>query len=148
MSLKLLEKNLLIGLICIALLYFFIGRIMTGWIFRFYPIKKELPSSNKLQLTLEDEIDPVYTPMLLDLLKNNQVKASFVIRDSSAKKYPNLVRRMKKEGHTVGKKRDRLTKEVDGNRVIYLHNGNGTKKTTFKIIQVLKKMLPKWKEEI
>lgn len=162
--------------------------------------------------------------MLLDLLKKNNIKASFFILASSAREYPQLLQRMKKDGHLVGFHSynhrnqilqlphqliqdfeksmkifadmgievayyrppwghvrplglylckayqlktvlwnvivqdwqanttveilcDKLTKKVQGNAVICLHDGRGKNEAPSKTIQALAAMIPKWKEE-
>ncbi len=53
-------------------------------------------------LTFDDGPHPVYTEILLDGLKERNVKATFFLIGKSAKQYPELVRRMAEEGHLVG----------------------------------------------
>ena len=43
-----------------------------------------------------------HTPLLLDLLQKYDVKATFFIVGTQAEKYPDLVQRMHREGHTIG----------------------------------------------
>ncbi|XJZ28270.1 polysaccharide deacetylase family protein [Bacillota bacterium Lsc_1132] len=56
----------------------------------------------RLALTFDDGPDPVYTNELLDLLKENQVKASFFVVGERAQQYPDIIRRMYREGHLIG----------------------------------------------
>lgn len=58
--------------------------------------------SSKIAFTFDDGPDPIYTPMLLDLLKDNEVKATFFVVGSKAGKHPGLIRRMHQEGHLIG----------------------------------------------
>ncbi|MBE1443684.1 polysaccharide deacetylase family protein [Paenibacillus sp. OAS669] len=53
-------------------------------------------------LTFDDGPDPDYTPRLLDLLKRYQIRATFFVLGSKAVQYPELIMRMKEEGHLVG----------------------------------------------
>lgn len=55
----------------------------------------------KLALTFDDGPDPNYTPRLLDLLNNYQAKATFFVIGEFAEQYPDIVRRMVREGHEV-----------------------------------------------
>ena len=55
-----------------------------------------------LYLTFDDGMDPRYTPKLLDLMEKYGIHATFFILASTAKQYPELLQRMKLEGHTVG----------------------------------------------
>ena len=52
-------------------------------------------------LTFDDGPDPDLTPHLLDLLKTNQVSATFCLVGSRARRYPRLVARIAAEGHTL-----------------------------------------------
>lgn len=53
-------------------------------------------------ITFDDGPDPVYTPMMLDLLEQNHVKATFFLIGLHSQWYPDLVRRINKEGHEIG----------------------------------------------
>lgn len=53
-------------------------------------------------LTFDDGPDPVYTPKLLDLLREKDVKATFFVVGKRADQYPEIVRRAWAEGHLVG----------------------------------------------
>lgn len=53
-------------------------------------------------LTFDDGPDPRYTPQLLDVLKKYQVRASFFVVGERALRNPELLKRMKKEGHVIG----------------------------------------------
>jgi peptidoglycan/xylan/chitin deacetylase (PgdA/CDA1 family) len=52
-------------------------------------------------LTFDDGPDPVNTPKILDLLKRNQVRATFCVVGTRAQAYPDLIRRIVAEGHTL-----------------------------------------------
>lgn len=56
----------------------------------------------KIYLTFDDGPDMRYTPILLDLLKEHRVPAAFFVISDFAAKAPELLTRMKKEGHTIG----------------------------------------------
>lgn len=53
-------------------------------------------------LTFDDGPDPVYTPAVLDLLAAHGIKATFFVIGEKVKLYPDLVRRMALEGHSIG----------------------------------------------
>lgn len=53
-------------------------------------------------LTFDDVPDPRYTGKVLDVLARNKVRATFFVLGSLAARHPQLVRRMEREGHTVG----------------------------------------------
>jgi len=53
-------------------------------------------------LTFDDGPDPRHTPLLLDRLAACGVFATFFVSTALARRYPDLVRRTRAEGHTVG----------------------------------------------
>jgi peptidoglycan/xylan/chitin deacetylase (PgdA/CDA1 family) len=57
--------------------------------------------SSGIALTFDDGPDATYTPMFLDLLKQTRVKATFCVVGSRANRYPDLLRRIVAEGHTL-----------------------------------------------
>jgi peptidoglycan-N-acetylglucosamine deacetylase len=52
-------------------------------------------------LTFDDGPDPATTPQLLDLLAKHHVKATFCLVGENVKAFPDLVRRIADEGHTL-----------------------------------------------
>jgi cellulose synthase/poly-beta-1,6-N-acetylglucosamine synthase-like glycosyltransferase/peptidoglycan/xylan/chitin deacetylase (PgdA/CDA1 family) len=57
---------------------------------------------HKLVLTFDDGPDPVWTPKVLDVLKEHHAHAVFFVTGTMASRYPDLVQRMVDEGHEVG----------------------------------------------
>lgn len=57
---------------------------------------------NRVALTFDDGPDPRFTPQLLDVLKEYDVKATFFLMGARAAAYPELVQRMVDEGHIIG----------------------------------------------
>lgn len=55
-----------------------------------------------LYLTFDDGPNLETTPLLLDLLRQNEIKATFFLVGENAQRYPELVEKIKSEGHTVG----------------------------------------------
>ena len=53
-------------------------------------------------LTFDDAPHPMYEPLLLDLLRRGQVKATFFAIGRNARAYPYFVRDMVQQGHEVG----------------------------------------------
>jgi len=53
-------------------------------------------------LTFDDGPDPEWTPQILDILKEKGVKATFFVVGANVEQSPSLLRRMVREGHTVG----------------------------------------------
>ncbi|MBQ4529855.1 MAG: polysaccharide deacetylase family protein [Lachnospiraceae bacterium] len=66
------------------------------------PAESESNVKKKIALTFDDGPHPEYTPMLLDGLKERNVSAAFFLMGKNAEKYPEIVERMYKEGHTIG----------------------------------------------
>lgn len=64
--------------------------------------KEERMENRKIAITFDDGPDPVYTPQLLDGLKERGAKASFFLMGKQAEAHPELVRRMQEEGHLIG----------------------------------------------
>ena len=54
-----------------------------------------------LSLTFDDGPDPAVTPALLDVLSRNGVPATFFVTGVNASRHPELVQRMRREGHAV-----------------------------------------------
>ncbi|MGZ4123257.1 MAG: polysaccharide deacetylase family protein [Tumebacillaceae bacterium] len=59
-------------------------------------------SSKLVALTFDDGPDNRYTAKILDILKENNVKATFFVVGVHAKEYPDLVRRIVDEGNAIG----------------------------------------------
>ncbi|WP_053753755.1 glycosyltransferase [Streptomyces sp. MMG1533] len=53
-------------------------------------------------LTFDGGPDPVWTPRLLDLLRRHGARATFFLFGSQAARHPDLVRRIRDEGHEIG----------------------------------------------
>ncbi|MCX4823467.1 bifunctional polysaccharide deacetylase/glycosyltransferase family 2 protein [Streptomyces sp. NBC_01142] len=56
----------------------------------------------KLVLTFDDGPDPVWTPKVLDKLKQYDAHGVFFVTGTMASRYPELVERMVREGHEIG----------------------------------------------
>ncbi|NHM30752.1 polysaccharide deacetylase family protein [Bacillus sp. C11] len=86
----------LILLLFYTLLPFFISRIIGAGGF------KKNSDSQSIAFTFDDGPNPIYTPELLNILKDNDVKAAFFVLGSKAEKYPEIIRQIHKEGHLIG----------------------------------------------
>lgn len=64
------------------------------------------PAEKVLYLTFDEGYENGYTPKILDILKENDVKAAFFVTGHYIKSQPELVQRMAKEGHIVGNHTD------------------------------------------
>ena len=63
---------------------------------------RAITTNKVVALTFDDGPNQPFTGELLDFLKNENIKATFFIVGFCAEKYPDIVRRIVKEGHTVG----------------------------------------------
>lgn len=52
--------------------------------------------------TFDDGPDPVHTPKILNILKENNIKATFFLIGSKVEVYPEIVKRIYDEGHLIG----------------------------------------------
>lgn len=57
--------------------------------------------TSAVALTFDDGPAPEYTPVLLDLLRANGVKATFCVLGKQVHSHPDLIRRIHAEGHTL-----------------------------------------------
>ncbi|MGV9255491.1 glycosyltransferase [Streptomyces sp. NPDC003697] len=57
---------------------------------------------HRLVLTFDDGPDPTWTPRVLDVLRKHHAHAVFFVTGTMTSRYPELVRRMVREGHEVG----------------------------------------------
>lgn len=57
---------------------------------------------NKVHLTFDDGPDPDVTPPVLDILNEHDISATFFVLGKNAEKYPDILDRIKREGHTLG----------------------------------------------
>lgn len=65
-------------------------------------VKRLDKKKNDIALTFDDGPDANYTHRILDLLKENNVKATFFVVAKHAEKNPELINRMINEGHSLG----------------------------------------------
>lgn len=65
-------------------------------------IIRQTEGENAVMLTFDDGPDERYTGKVLDVLKENSVKATFFIVADQMLKSPQLVERMLEEGHCIG----------------------------------------------
>ena len=60
------------------------------------------PSKNQVALTFDDGPDIRFTPQVLDVLANHDVKATFFLMGARAKAHNELTKRIHEEGHAIG----------------------------------------------
>ena len=68
----------------------------------FIKSKCKLKQEQQVALTFDDGPHPQNTARVLDVLKEMDVKASFFVIGEKAKQYPELIKRIVNEGHTLG----------------------------------------------
>lgn len=61
-----------------------------------------LPGADGVALTIDDGPDPDVTPAVLDLLARHGVRATFFCIGERVARYPELARRIAREGHEIG----------------------------------------------
>jgi peptidoglycan/xylan/chitin deacetylase (PgdA/CDA1 family) len=93
-------QTLLLWLFYISTFYAFIPGMISR-IFGFRVFRKGT-GQNEFALTFDDGPDPRFTPLLLDLLKKYDAKATFFVVGSNAERYPELIQRIHEEGHLIG----------------------------------------------
>jgi len=64
------------------------------------PVKK--PEGKQIALTFDDGPDKTYTPQVLDILKEHDIKATFFVVGIQIAKYGDVLKRIQKEGHAIG----------------------------------------------
>lgn len=67
-----------------------------------YIINRYGAAKKKIALTFDDGPDPQYTPKILDILKKENVKATFFVIGENVETYPGIFIREIKEGHEIG----------------------------------------------
>lgn len=78
----------------------------------------------RVTLTFDDGPSVPYTGQILDILRANGIRATFFLCGASAERYPDLVRRIRDEGHEIGnhtwshpylylKSRETIAAEID-----------------------------------
>lgn len=66
------------------------------------PDTEEGREGKKIALTFDDGPDSEWTPVLLDGLREREIKASFFLIGCYAEENPEIVKRMDEEGHLIG----------------------------------------------
>ncbi|MGC2237062.1 MAG: glycosyltransferase [Pyrinomonadaceae bacterium] len=82
------------------------GGAVTNEIYRQVPssyvIQRTGDKIGKIVLTFDDGPDPVWTPKILDILKQENVKAAFFVVGENGQANPDLIKRIVAEGHEIG----------------------------------------------
>ncbi|MGZ8847984.1 MAG: polysaccharide deacetylase family protein, partial [Pyrinomonadaceae bacterium] len=67
-----------------------------------YVIERTGDRPGSIALTFDDGPDPRWTPAILDILKQENVPATFFVMGKNGQAHPELLRRMVNEGHEIG----------------------------------------------
>ncbi|MDX6237775.1 MAG: hypothetical protein QOG10_2590, partial [Kribbellaceae bacterium] len=65
-------------------------------------VRTARPKPRTIAITFDDGPDPVWTPQVLDLLRRENVKATFFVVGTEVAAHPELARRIAAEGHELG----------------------------------------------
>src|SRR5204862_7283673 len=69
----------------------------------FIDVVDRLPATTpQIALTFDDGPDPDVTPRVLDVLRAHGAKATFFVLGERAARFPDVVRRIRDEGHALG----------------------------------------------
>lgn len=93
-----------VGLIIVVALIFLIHSIIPTYYNKLLnkDVLKNMTEKNEIALTFDDGPDKRYTEKLLDVLKENDIKAMFFVVAKNAEKEPEIIKRMLRENHIVG----------------------------------------------
>ncbi|GGA05838.1 hypothetical protein GCM10008018_59730 [Paenibacillus marchantiophytorum] len=61
-----------------------------------------LKAAKQVAITFDDGPDGKYTPQILDILKENDVKATFFVVGDQVSKFPDVLKQIHEEGHVIG----------------------------------------------
>jgi peptidoglycan/xylan/chitin deacetylase (PgdA/CDA1 family) len=91
----------------LGVLGFLILMYFNKYVYKGFGIQKDIirhgPHHFKyVALTFDDGPDPVYTPEILDILKEKDVRATFFLIGRNVQDYSEIARRMVEEGHSIG----------------------------------------------
>ncbi|HEY0565503.1 MAG TPA: glycosyltransferase [Terriglobales bacterium] len=67
-----------------------------------YQVTQYGAAKNKIAISFDDGPDPTWTPKILDVLKQKNVHATFMVIGAQAQKHVGLLRRVYDEGHEIG----------------------------------------------
>jgi peptidoglycan/xylan/chitin deacetylase (PgdA/CDA1 family) len=89
-------------IISLFLCVYAIGPTVLVRVTRFGAISRAPRGKSRVALTFDDGPDPRYTPQILDILNQHQVKACFFVIGKKAREYPELIKQMVQAGHEIG----------------------------------------------
>jgi peptidoglycan/xylan/chitin deacetylase (PgdA/CDA1 family) len=94
---------LILGLVLIWITIIFLASMSMSWQFFVEAItRKKLCKKPYFAITFDDGPNPTYTPIVLDILKKHNAKATFFLIGKEMEKFPELVKQIINDGHTLG----------------------------------------------
>jgi len=89
---------------CLIVLFFLIVIYIIGYLHQGYvPVMGSVEEGKKkIALTFDDGPHPHYTEQLLDGLKERDVKVTFFVTGEHASLHPDVIARMREDGHVIG----------------------------------------------
>ncbi|NLJ85045.1 MAG: polysaccharide deacetylase family protein [Firmicutes bacterium] len=98
-----LRRSISIGIVIVLAAFIFFNR----YVYRGFGLQQELfRIGNRdlpfVALTFDDGPDRLYTPKILDILKEKEVPATFFLIGKHAEANPDIVQRIAAEGHEIG----------------------------------------------
>lgn len=94
-----MKKPLILGFIVVSIAIFLIFAQSSGGKKVIYSVHTQ---QKIVALTFDDGPHPVFTPQLLDILYKYHVPATFFMIGSSIRKYPDIVKQVIAQGHSIG----------------------------------------------
>src|SRR5687767_1647771 len=70
--------------------------------FNYFLNSMNFTQKDGIVLTFDDGTDPQTTPLILDQLREQNIKACFFVIGKKAEKYPGILMAIEKDGHTIG----------------------------------------------
>ena len=103
------KKRLLrtfIFILCIILMFFSLNEVQAD----LYKKRNKIgivywhgdAEQNKISLTFDDGPNPIYTPKILDILKEYNIKATFFLIGKNVEAFPEIAKRIAQENHSIG----------------------------------------------
>jgi peptidoglycan/xylan/chitin deacetylase (PgdA/CDA1 family) len=92
-------------IICVVFLIFIFYCVIPNYWARKHSkavLRKGSAQNRYIALTFDDGPNPMYTPKLLDILKEAGIKATFFVVGRQALQHPDILNRIHSEGHLVG----------------------------------------------
>ena len=92
-----MEKSMYHRIVKYALMAMMIGAILL-----YFGTEISLADSKKVLLTFDDGPNPLYTPQILSILDEHQIKAVFFVVGEAVEQHPEILRTMDEKGHIIG----------------------------------------------